>query len=132
MALVLQEDPIVLGNLVGEVRKQGDFHRSQSSLLPGCIDPVGDITELWKSQPFTLQLTNRPPEEVSIGQCQEGAHLGSAVGLPGQVSELRIHGTRHHLGVDGTELLDAVAERNDLRGAHECAVTRKEKCDPLD
>lgn len=42
VSCVLQEDTIVLGNLVCEVRQQRDFHWSKSTLLPGCVDPVNN------------------------------------------------------------------------------------------
>lgn len=39
VSLVLQIDSVVFGDLVCEVRQQGDLQWSQSSLFPGCVNP---------------------------------------------------------------------------------------------
>lgn len=41
---------------------------------------------------------------------------------PGQVGKLGIHRAGNHLSVNGLELMEAVAEGNDLSGTHKCAV----------
>ena len=54
-------------------------------------------------------------------------HLLSAGVAPGQVAVHTVGGPSHHLATDVFELLDAVAESNDLRGANECEVHRPGK-----
>lgn len=41
---------------------------------------------------------------------------------PGQVGKLGIHRAGNHLSVNGLELMEAVAEGNDLSGTHKRAV----------
>ncbi|KAJ8576288.1 hypothetical protein ON010_g2924 [Phytophthora cinnamomi] len=48
---------------------------------------------------------------------------------PGQVRVVRVGGDGHDLGVDAAELVHAVAEAHDLRGAHEREVERVEEQD---
>ncbi len=48
---------------------------------------------------------------------------------PGQVGEVRVGGAGQHLAADLSELLGALAERDDLRGAHEGEVERVEEED---
>ncbi len=54
-------------------------------------------------------------------------HLLSAGVAPGQVAVDAVGGPAHHLATDVLELLDAVAERDNLRGANECEVQRPGK-----
>lgn len=40
-AVVLLQHTVVFGDGLGEVCHQGDFHGTQTSLLPWCVDPEG-------------------------------------------------------------------------------------------
>ena len=78
MPRVVQEHPVILGNVVRQVGEQRDVDLPEPALLPRRV-------------------------------------------YPGQVREVRVDGTRDDFGVDLPELLDPVAERQDLGRAHERA-----------
>lgn len=90
---------------MSQVREQWDFHRSKSTLFPGCIDP--ELERVYACYVYTDR------EFIWSSAMSE---------LPGQVSKLGVDGAGDHFCVDSMELVHAIAECDDLSGADERAA----------
>lgn len=54
-AFILFQDAVIAGDGLSQVSHQWDVHGAEATLLPGCVDPIGNKPTVKSQQEFDLQ-----------------------------------------------------------------------------